>query len=369
MATKIKPFDALKFVSLAVAKTSERPTLTYAFYDRAAHALVAADGFRMHVVRNTDMPAETLDNGLVPLKKSVGADEKSKFVDYAAIIPSDFRLRVVVDPVHLAQALKLALVFGKDNNNSVRLDFYPSDDVITITGRSSETGDASTVVGAFFSNATDKAPVSVSYDARYLLDSIKGFGTDSNLMLWVTESMHAILIGNLDTAFCMVMAMGRQNNAPVVETPALPAIAKDVRPIGYRDHSKKSHGVKAADRKRWDALNMRDGTRNPSVISMLSIADADHLRAKLLSTFKECAGIDDAPRAVIGSDGSLTVSNQFGRQFRFRAHKDITVLEMRYKGDENWIHYLDYGAPLSRALIVEVAWDFERDRLAVYAAV
>lgn len=238
MAKKQKAFDALKWVELGAAKEANRPVLTYAHYNEDTRTLASADGFRLFVVRDVEKPESTRADGLVSLKKSAVMEHESKFPDYASIIPDSFSFRVAIDIDHLRQAVKLAQIFSKDNNQSTRFDFYPSDGVIRVFGRSLETGDCETVIAGAFENVIDARSISMSFNARFILDAIKGFEDDETITFNLCADWRTLLlIGDPDTRFAIVMAMAtsdseRHNGKHVTDAPALPAI--EPRAIGYR---------------------------------------------------------------------------------------------------------------------------------------
>lgn len=246
--TKAKKFDALKWVSLAAAREDNRPVLTLAHWNEKTSTLACADGFRLFVARGLTPPENIVQGAsdqYVPVRKlRDGSMDVSgidgKFPDFECITPKVYRGSFTVDVEHLTQAIKLALVYAKDNNNSVRFDVYPESGVMRVSGKSNEHGDCETVVACVGLEWFDRSchSFSAAYNGRYILDALTGwdsvavlnFGAKSK---WDQTDTALLLIGDLEDHYAIVMPMAvNRDGATMHNSPTQPTI--EPLAIGYR---------------------------------------------------------------------------------------------------------------------------------------
>lgn len=374
MPAKNKSFDALKWVSLAAARESNRPVLTWAHWDKESRALACADGYRLFVARGLKTPDSLKSGAYVELKKSVRNDdgEIGKFPDYQSIVPSVFRGSFTVDVQHMTQAIKLALVYAKDNNHSVRFDVYPETGVIRVSGRSNERGNCETVVQCVGLEWCDSAcpAFSVAYNGTYVIDALKGWDNSAVLNFaaasrWTNpENDHPLLmIGDTDDHYAIVMPMGIDRySRGVLSVPPKPEI--EPRKIGYRSPALKDKG--AAIRKRNKQARDR----------ALGIPDGVNIRHKLAGS-PEAALRNDIENAlnlsaIAHGEPKIAMSENDGVQLRIELRSTWIGFSMptyRIAGvsASNGNQY--DGVALSRDLVysIALAWHWDRQVAPLFA--
>ena len=169
-----------KFVEIACMRGQDaRTALTYAYRD--AEYMVSADGYRLHIERQT---TEATESEFVPTKHSDKygysdpADlEHAQYPNWRAILPDRYDYVYLVSRTELLHAVELAMIFAKDSNNSVKFIFR--DDItstLSIIGRSPETGDCETAVYAV---GQWRGEFEVAYNGQYIIDACKTIKGDT----------------------------------------------------------------------------------------------------------------------------------------------------------------------------------------------
>lgn len=94
----------------------------------------------------------------------------AKFPDYRAIIPKTHTTRTVADTAGLLKAVRVALLFARDNANIIRMSIEPGDDddqgVVKLTATSTEMGDSVNELQA----SVDGVELDIAFNAKYLID-------------------------------------------------------------------------------------------------------------------------------------------------------------------------------------------------------
>lgn len=90
----------------------------------------------------------------------------ARFPDYRATIPKSFGTRCIVDTATLGKALKVALLFARDNSNIVQFAILPSQGSIRLVSTSGESGDSVSDVAA----QIEGTGLEISFNARYVAD-------------------------------------------------------------------------------------------------------------------------------------------------------------------------------------------------------
>lgn len=199
-----KPQKSTVWLNKAVCKRGNRPVLTSIF--KTLQYTVAADGYRMHV--------EYLDNdyvnGLNETKSSKKHNTKleGRYPDVIAIVgkQNSNDVEFTFDAKKMIQAVKLAMVFAKDNADSVKFQLAftkNSEGVIDVIGKSPERGDCSTRV-AIGNVRRNHHFENVALNGKFVLDALQGLkynktvtaklsATDPNFFL-VPEQRLAVIM-------------------------------------------------------------------------------------------------------------------------------------------------------------------------------
>lgn len=93
----------------------------------------------------------------------------AKFPDYRAIVPKTHTTRTVADTAGLLKAVRVALLFARDNANIIRMSIEPGDDengVVKLTATSTEMGDSVNELHA----SVEGDELDIAFNARYLID-------------------------------------------------------------------------------------------------------------------------------------------------------------------------------------------------------
>lgn len=94
----------------------------------------------------------------------------ARFPDYRATIPKTYTTRTVVDTAALLKAVRVALLFARDNANIIRL--HIADDQLRLTGTSVEMGDN---VGDLAAEV-EGAAMEIAFNGKYLIDVLSQIG-------------------------------------------------------------------------------------------------------------------------------------------------------------------------------------------------
>lgn len=88
----------------------------------------------------------------------------ARFPDYMATVPKSYNTRTVVDTASLLKAVRVALLFARDNANIVRL--HIGGDQLRLTGTSAEIGDNVGEIAA----TVEGAPMEIAFNGKYMAD-------------------------------------------------------------------------------------------------------------------------------------------------------------------------------------------------------
>lgn len=138
------------------------------FLTGESDVMVALDENRVHV---------TAQDGNAEITSSIiGAN----FPDYRSIIPKSKDVTVTVKRDKLQQATKTAQLFARENSNIVRIDV--ASESLTVAATGAESGDSVNSI-----DATANGEISISFNARYLLDMLSATSADE-LTIEFTQS-------------------------------------------------------------------------------------------------------------------------------------------------------------------------------------
>lgn len=94
----------------------------------------------------------------------------ARFPDYRATIPKNYNTRTVVDTASLLKAVRVALLFARDNANIIRVSVMPGNGENTgqvrLTATSAEMGDNVSDIDAMVEGDT----LEIAFNAKYLID-------------------------------------------------------------------------------------------------------------------------------------------------------------------------------------------------------
>jgi hypothetical protein len=132
-----------KFIACATAPYDNRPELVTANLNPSGE-LVAADGFRLHIVQCNPlfMPVLTQDVSVITNPKKFGESycNVGRYPDYSVIKPNlSGAVTIELYADELQRGLKLCSVFARDNASSMSITIH--DNGAVLRARSSECGD------------------------------------------------------------------------------------------------------------------------------------------------------------------------------------------------------------------------------------
>jgi DNA polymerase-3 subunit beta len=94
----------------------------------------------------------------------------ARFPDYRAIVPKTHNTRTVVDTAALLKAVRVALLFARDNANIIRVAVMPGNGQhggqLRLTATSTEMGDNVNELDA----TVDGSDLEIAFNAKYLID-------------------------------------------------------------------------------------------------------------------------------------------------------------------------------------------------------
>ena len=234
------PTDTLRKVVrevvISVATDDSRPILTGVHFSvkEGKVTLEGADGFRLSrssFVFGTDWEGEAVipARGISEFIRSVEGDDvtigvrenqvvfsgnnltlvsqliEGNYPDANAVIPVSYKTRVVLSTKGLAQSVKAAMVFARESNNTVFLDFV--DNHVKVSSVSAETGKNDSEVGATITGEN----VKIAVNGKYLLDVLSILGENSVIEL--NEATNPIVVRDTENdqfVHCvMPMNLGR----------------------------------------------------------------------------------------------------------------------------------------------------------------
>ena len=111
----------------------------------------------------------------------------ARFPDYRAIVPKSYDTRTVVDTISLLKAVRVANLFARSNNNSIRVAIDPGQGEgpgsITLQAKSSEMGDSVNALDAM----VEGIGIEIAFNAQYLIDVLSQID-QSQVVLETTQS-------------------------------------------------------------------------------------------------------------------------------------------------------------------------------------
>ena len=94
----------------------------------------------------------------------------ARFPDYRATIPKNYNTRTVIDTASLLKAVRVALLFARDNANIIRVSVHPSTSeqasYMRLTASSSEMGDNVSDIDAMVEGES----LEIAFNAKYMID-------------------------------------------------------------------------------------------------------------------------------------------------------------------------------------------------------
>jgi len=94
----------------------------------------------------------------------------ARFPDYRATIPKNFNTRTVIDTAALLKAVRVALLFARDNANIIRVSVHPGNGeqagYMRLTASSSEMGDNVSDIDAMVEGES----LEIAFNAKYMID-------------------------------------------------------------------------------------------------------------------------------------------------------------------------------------------------------
>lgn len=110
----------------------------------------------------------------------------ARFPDYSATIPKSYSTRTVIDTASLLKAVRVALLFARDNANIVRLRVNPGTGEtvgqVRLTATSAEMGDNVSELDA----TVEGNDLDIAFDAKYMIDALSR--VDGPLVVETTTS-------------------------------------------------------------------------------------------------------------------------------------------------------------------------------------
>ncbi|GIW42316.1 MAG: DNA polymerase III subunit beta [Candidatus Binatia bacterium] len=108
---------------------------------------------------------------------------EGEFPDYKQVLPKKLPRRVVVSARDLAGALRRVSLVSSDVSHGVRLSF--ADSTLKVSSMNPERGEAEEEVEV----SLEGEPVSVGFNARYLLDVLGVVAPDASITLWLGDEL------------------------------------------------------------------------------------------------------------------------------------------------------------------------------------
>jgi DNA polymerase-3 subunit beta len=93
----------------------------------------------------------------------------AKFPDYNATMPKSHDTTIKLSSKQLADALKVARLFARDNADIVRFSAKPEDGTLTLSANSTEVGDGITVLSA----SVDGPAIDIAFNGKYFAEALQ----------------------------------------------------------------------------------------------------------------------------------------------------------------------------------------------------
>jgi DNA polymerase-3 subunit beta len=91
---------------------------------------------------------------------------EGEFPDYARIIPSDSKGRLIVDKTELINAVRLSNLFARDISNILKVTLDPATSTLTLAAATAEVGESTHTIPAEITGEG----LQISFNGKYLLD-------------------------------------------------------------------------------------------------------------------------------------------------------------------------------------------------------
>ncbi len=127
---------------------------------------------------------------------------EGNYPNYEQVIPKDNEKEVIIDKVTCLKALRRASIMSRERTNAVRFDVEPGK--ITLISINPDVGEAREEIAAQYKGE----PVSIGYNARYLMDAIQAMDGES-IKIELQEPLSPTLIVETggEGARCVIMPM------------------------------------------------------------------------------------------------------------------------------------------------------------------
>lgn len=192
--------SALSQVMFSVSYDESRPVLTGVYFVVGDNTLkmVATDSYRL-AERTINIPTNNKANFIIPVKtiqelhRIISGGEKIKIIvsenqvmfllpdmditsriiegdypDYEQIIPKTFKTHTIIPTAELANTIKTASFFARENANNIKITLHK--DHLLIEATSSQLGNFKSQIKCTVEGEENE----VSFNARYLLDALSG---------------------------------------------------------------------------------------------------------------------------------------------------------------------------------------------------
>lgn len=98
---------------------------------------------------------------------------EARFPDYRATIPKNYSTRAIMDTALLQKAVRVALLFARDNSNIVRVSVVPESNLVRLSATSGEMGDNVSELDA----GVEGGAIEIAFNAKYMLDALGAIET------------------------------------------------------------------------------------------------------------------------------------------------------------------------------------------------
>ena len=105
----------------------------------------------------------------------------AKFPDYNATMPKTHDTTIKLPSKQLADALKVARLFARDNADIVRFSAKPEDGTLTLSANSAEVGDGITELAA----TVDGPEINIAFNGKYFAEALQQI--DGNVVIELTQ--------------------------------------------------------------------------------------------------------------------------------------------------------------------------------------
>lgn len=124
----------------------------------------------------------------------------ARFPDYMATVPKSYNTRTIIDTAALQKAVRVALLFARDNNNIVRFQVAPENNMLRLTATSGEVGDNISEIEC----GVEGESIEIAFNGRYVMDAL-GAITTPQVIIETTQKTRPGLIRPVgDSDFLMV---------------------------------------------------------------------------------------------------------------------------------------------------------------------